>query len=455
MSSLDEERVRREKHRQRKAGMEHFSALSVQRDTKQWKGAVSMKRVLLVLLTLALMTGRTGGGTAVKPIRANEAEKVTMAPVERTAELEEAYADFAVELLRAGRAEGKNTLMSPLSVTLALGMTAMGAEGDTAAEFEQVFGMDKETLGSYCRALMKDYAELGGSSETNLVNSLWCDPDLTLNDSFVNTCAENFAAELFHADLQNADTVKEVNKWVKEATRGMIPKVVDRFDDQAVLALINAVYFKNQFLHPFKTPTWEWTIDFQNADGTVSQPQGMSNGERSEIYLSHENGQGVVMPYDDGKLGLLLMLPDEGVSLTDYLSGWDGQTVSGLLNAQTERRVDLRVPKFKAEWSGELSDELIALGLANAFDAGKADFTAMGSSENGPLYIGGVIHKTAFEVNEKGTEAAAVTAVIMEATAAMPQDDLIVLRFDRPFVYGIVDLQTGAPLFLGTMEQMD
>lgn len=418
-----------------------------------------MRHMIAALLALVMLAGCTGGGsadgTAVKPIRADKGEEVKLPPAQRGSEAEEGYANFAVDLLRASRTEGENTLLSPLSVTLALGMTAMGASGDTAAEFQRVFGMDQETLGSYCLALRKDYADLGGSSETNLVNSLWCDPDLTLNDAFVKTCQNYFDAELFQADLQNANTVKEVNKWVKEATRDMIPKVVERFDDDAVLALINAVYFKNQFSRPFKTPTHEWTIDFQNADGTTSQPQGMSNGERNEIYLCHDNAQGVVMPYDDGKLGLLLMLPGEDVSLTDYLSGWNGQTISGLLKDQEERRVALTVPKFKAEWDGELSNALTALGLAVAFDPDAADFTAMGRSENGPLYIGQVIHKTAFEVNEKGTEAAAVTAVIMDAAAAMPPDDLIVLRFDRPFVYGIVDLETGAPLFLGTMEKMD
>lgn len=413
-----------------------------------------MKRVLTIMLALALLTGCTGGGTGAKPIRSKGSEKVELEPAERTAELEEAYAGFAVDLLRASRAEGKNTLMSPLSVTLALGMTAMGGSGNTAAEFAQVLGMDQETLAGYCLSLMKDYSKLGGSSETNLVNSLWCDEDLTLNDPFVKTCEDSFDAELFHADLQSPETVKAVNDWVDRATRGMIPKLVERFDDSAVLTLINAVYFKNQFARPFEEPTHEWFIDFQNADGTVSQPQGMSNGERDEIYLSHENGQGVVMPYDDEKLGLLLMLPDEGVSLTDYLSGWDGKTISELLKAQTEREVVLSVPKFKAEWDGDLKDALAALGLVDAFDPDAADFTAMGSSENGPLYIGSVIHKTAFEVNEKGTEAAAVTAVMLFCGAAMLPDDLIILRFDRPFVYGIVDLETGAPLFLGTMEQM-
>ncbi len=416
-----------------------------------------MRRVLTMLLALAMLVGCHAGGktpaATPEPIRAEGT--VDLFPAQPTEENDAAYADFALKLLRQGRTEGENTLLSPLSVTLALGMTSAGAAGDTAEEFAGLFGMEPGALRAYCLALMEAYSDLPGSTQTNLVNSLWCDPDLTLNDPFVLTCQNYFDAQLFHADLQSPDTVQAVNNWVSEATRGMIPQVVERFDDQAALALINAVYFKNQFQNPFATPAWEWTLDFHNADGTVAQPQGMSNGEREELYLTHDKGQGVVLPYDDGRLGLLLMLPDEGVSLTDYLSGWDGSTIATLLNDQTLTKVVLQVPKFKAEWSGELADVLKALGLTDAFDSDKADFSLMGHSENGPLYIGQVIHKTAFEVNEKGTEAAAVTAAVMDCGGVMPPDDLIYLTFDRPFVYGIVDLDTGAPLFLGTLEHLD
>lgn len=432
-----------------------------------------MKKLLAILLVMAFLTGCTGGGPAAQSDPTALPTDPTAPPPEETAQPDptqpprdlavpanaaEGYAHFSLELLRASRKEGKNLLLSPLSVTLALGMTAMGAEGDTAAAFEEVLGMDKATLAAYCAGLMADYGDLGGSSETNLVNSLWCDPELTLKDSFAQTCEDSFGAEVFHADLQDPATVGQMNGWVKEATRGMIPQVVNEFDPDAVLALVNAIYFKNQFARPFREPSHEWTIDFQNADGTVSQPQGMSNDQRKETYLFHDNGRGVVLPYDDGKLGLLLMLPNEGVSLTDYLAGWDCKTIPALLENQAERTVELHVPKFKAKWDGDLRPVLEGMGLAAACDSETADFTAMGRcADDRPLFIGGVIHKTAFEVNEKGTEAAAVTAVVMYRGTGMPTvpEDLIILHFDRPFVYGIVDLATGAPLFLGTMERMD
>ena len=128
--------------------------------------------------------------------------------------------------------------------------------------------------------------------------------------------------------------------------------------------------------------------------------------------------------------------------------------MKNLLDGREERRVSLTVPKYELEWSGSLAEVLPEMGLSGAFDVAAADFSAMGHSDNGPLFIGDVIHKTALKVNEKGTEAAAVTAVVMEAGADMPTD-LIELRFDRPFVCGIVDLESGAPLFLGTVETLN
>jgi len=414
------------------------------------------KRLLALTLSLSLLSACAAGAGVpeLEPIEAQGTVTVDLFPAQRTTEYDTAFSQFAADLLRQSRKEGKNTLLSPLSVALALGMTSAGASGDTAQEFANLFGIDQGALTSYCLSLMKDYSSLGGSTESTLVNSLWCDPDLALKDEFVLTCQNYFAAQLYHADLQDSATVQAVNDWVSQATRGLIPDVVDRFSDEAVLALVNAVYLKNQFERPFETPQSEWTMDFTAADGTVSQPRGMSNGTRTEQFIAAQDGRGVVLPYDDGRLGLLLMLPDEGISLTDYLASWTGETVKYLLDARTETQVSLTVPKFKTDWSASLANILAQMGLEDAFDPYKADFTAMGECETGPLYIGDVIHKTAFELNEKGTEAAAVTVVEMNCGAAMPPEDLVVLRFDRPFVYGIVDLETGTPLFLGTAENL-
>ena len=348
------------------------------------------KRLIPLLLSLALLAGCTPGTAGKAKVQPQPIEAlgiVDLFPAERTAEKDNAFSQFSVELLRRSRNEGENTLLSPLSVALALGMTSAGASGDTAQEFADLFGLDLGELLSYCLALMEDYGDLGGSTESTLVNSLWCDPDLTLENEFIITCREYFDAQLYHLDLQDPAAAKAVNGWAKEATRGLIPQVVEEFDEDAVLALVNAVYLKNRFERPFETPHSEWTMDFTAQDGTITQPKGMSNGERRETYLSHAGGQGVVLPYDDGRLGLLLMLPEEGTTLTDYLATWTGETVKGLLEGQTEALVDLAVPKFKTEWAHSLNDTLADMGLAGAFDGNTADFTGWEGRQPGTPFV--------------------------------------------------------------------
>lgn len=415
-------------------------------------------RLLSSLLVFSLLAGCAGAlvqpqGT-LKPLPTPQGTLPPVEPLVITEGTHEGYQSFALELLRQTHGEGENVLVSPLSVTLALGMTANGAAEGTLKEFETLFGLSREDLNSLCARFMADYAQLGGSTEATLVNSLWADPELTLANGFVLRCQDTYKAQLFQQDLQDPAAVQAVNGWVSEATRGLIPKVVEKFDEDAVLALVNAVYLKNKFQRPFEAPFSDWEMDFTAADGTVTHPKGMHNGTRNEEYISAENGQGVLLPYDDGRLGLLLMLPEEGTSLTDYLAGWDSNTVAQLLSSRETALVSLTCPKFKTEWGGSLAAALTAMGLEGAFDPDRADFSAMGSTAKGyPLYISDVVHKTAFELNEKGTEAAAVTAVMMaEATAVMDPPQPIVLRFDRPFLYGIVDMETGTPLFLGTME---
>ncbi|MCI9403687.1 MAG: serine protease [Oscillospiraceae bacterium] len=416
--------------------------------------------ILSLLLALSILTGcaAAGASTPIQPV-SPPSPAPSLAPVGQAVcfseGLGDAYNDYALRLFRSSRSEGKNTLLSPLSLTLALGMTANGAQGDTLEAFEGLFGMSRDTLNSLCLRFLSDYSQLEGSTRSTLVNSLWADPDIALLDEFVLRCTDTYNAQLFHMDLQDPATVDLVNQWAREMTNGLIPSVVDEFDPDAVLALINAVYLKNAFARPFEEPHSDWEMDFTTADGTISHPKGMCNGTRQESYIEADNGRGVVLPYDDGRLGLLLMLPEEGLSLTDYLAGWNGSTIPDLLSAQRDTKVRLTMPKFKVEWSASLASTLSALGLEAAFDPDRADFSPMGTFEdpNTTLYIGDVIHKTAFEVNEKGTEAAAVTAVIMEkATAVMPIDEPVLLTLDRPFVYAIIDLELDTPLFLGTLE---
>jgi len=352
------------------------------------------------------------------------------------------------------RTEGENTLISPLSVLLCLSMCANGAEGDTLQAFLDTLGggVTLEELNANCASLVEDYLNLEGSTQCNIAGSLWLDEQLLQADEdFLARCAAAYRAGVYQADLSAQQTVKQVNQWVKEQTQEMIDGILDKpLSEDAALMLVNALYLKNAWQREFDPrDTWE-EGQFYPASGETQTCSYLCNGTRTERYFATELGRGVVLPYDDGRLGFLALLPEDG-DLTACLEQWDGGTLPGLLAAAEDTRLLLRMPKFEAEWGGGLTDALAALGLDVAFDPAQADFSGMGQAVQ-PLFLSSVLHKTRIKVNEKGTEAAAVTAAIMECAAAAPMEEPEKLILDRPFLYGIVDLERGVPLFLGAFE---
>ena len=362
-----------------------------------------------------------------------------------------ALSEFGLDLLKTARQEGEGTLLSPLSAALALSMAANGADGETLDQFREVLGdgASLEALNVSCSALMKLYGGLGGSTECSIADSLWLDGRLEANELFLSRCTAFYGARLYQADLDTDGARRAVNNWVGEVTRGLIPEVLAETPaPETVLLLVNALYLKNAWASEFD-PLDTRPGDFTAADGSEAETDFLSNGLRAEQYFAAEGAAGVVLPYDDGRLGFLAVLPDG--ELDAWLETLDGDTLPALLAAAEEERVLLRLPKFEAEWGGELSDALAAMGLETAFDSGRADFSALGTAPDGPLYVSSVVHKARIEVNEKGTEAAAATVVEVEDAAA--PTDYRELVLDRPFCYAVVDLERGVPLFLGTFER--
>lgn len=408
-----------------------------------------MKRNSVLALALSLALLAAGCSAQGSPLKLQDAD---LPPVEPaiSQQADQAFAQLAVELLKGAREGGEDALVSPLSVLMALAMTANGADGETLAAFEQVLGggVDLDTLNANCASLIQDYAALGGSTQANLANSLWLDEGRKADPDFLQRCADTYGAGLFSVDLDTQKAVNQINSWVSEQTREKIQSIIEEPPSgDAALILVNAVYLKN---------AWQQEFDAQNTHPGVFYPeQGgeitvefLSNGVRSEQYLSTGRETGVILPYDDGRLAFLAVMPTSG-NLSEYLAGWDGGTVAGLLDGAEETRLSLQMPKFEAEWGGELSELLAQMGLESAFQPDRADFSRMSESEE-DFYLSSVLHKTRLEVHEKGTEAAAVTAVMVECTSAAPVMEYESLRLERPFVYAIVDLQRQLPLFLGT-----
>ncbi|WP_297241515.1 serpin family protein [uncultured Flavonifractor sp.] len=418
-----------------------------------------MKRKLLaLLLPLALLAGcganpsapRVAGAVSLIP----EHEAGDKGDFQTQPQADAAIGNLGANLLRAVRRPGENTLLSPLSVTLALSMTANGAAGDTRAEFEALLGTDVDALNENAASLLADYLTLEGSTQSAIANSLWVDEMLTANDLFLERCAAFYEAGVYQADLGAERTRNAVNDWIDQVTRGMIPQMLQKpLAEDTALLLVNALYLKNTWAEEFD-PNDTNTHPFTAADGTVTDTDFLSNGVWTEGYFRTETAAGVVLPYDDGRLAFVAVLPDG--ELDSWLEELDGETFSHLLESAEDTLVYLRMPKFEAEWGGSLSRALKELGLESAFDPSRADFSALGSVEGGlPLFVGSVDHRAKIEVNEKGTEAAAATVVAVPAGAEAEPMEPVELCLDRPFCYAVVDLERGVPLFLGTFETVE
>lgn len=411
-----------------------------------------MKKLLsLSLAALLGLAPLSGCAAQAQPVTA-PAVTVTAAP---SARADAALASLGLELVKATRGEG-GTLLSPLSIALALAMAANGAQGETLAQLENLLAGegDLAELNAACAYWMEKYTDLGGSSKSSIANSLWLDPDGQIKDSFTGTCQGIFDAQVFHARLSDPAIVGELNGWVSEHTGKMIPKLIDRpFSGDAAALLVNALYLENQWASPFD-PNDNRDRDFTHAGGGTEKVAFLQKSHTSLRYLEAGGAQGVVLPYDDGKLGFFALMPDlspDAPELGDWLAGLDGETLTGLLTSAEERTfLTLALPKFEAEWKGALQDLLAGMGAELAFTPG-ADFSTLGDHPDG-YYIGQVLHATKLEVNEKGTKAAAATAAVMACGTAMPPEDAVTLILDHPFLYGIADLETGVPLFLGTFE---
>ena len=428
-----------------------------------------MKRTLSLLLACALGLGLLSGCAQASAAKELTAPKLSVNP-SNSEEVNGALAGFGLELLKKTRdANGEtamnsdmdhvpfSTLVSPLSAALALSMTANGAAGNTLAQFQDVLGggVDLVELNTACAQLMADYQGLGGSTKCAIANSLWVDPEGQIKDEFIGQCRGIYDAQIFQGELSAPGIVGDLNGWVSKHTNKMIPSIIDKpFEQNTALLLVNALYLKNKWLQGFD-PRATREMDFHHAGGPDSRMEFLSKHSTELSYLQGKGAQGVVLPYDDGRLAFVAILPDlypDSPDFGQWLNNLEGNSLSQLINNREDATfLSFAMPKFSAEWKGNLEDTLPLLGLEDAFVPGAADFSSLGDSPEG-YYISQVIHATKIEVNEKGTEATAATVVDTLGGIAAPPQEGITLVLDRPFLYGIVDLYTGVPLFLGTYE---
>lgn len=395
------------------------------------------KRIAALFLTLLLLTG-CGGPKNLAP-------KQTAAAGEVPAPDAEALTDFSLDLLRENW--GENVLISPLSILCALGMTANGAAGETLAQMEDVLGVPAARLNEDLGAWTGSYAE---DETLKLANSLWFRDDGSFHpkEAFLETAGKVYGAEVFPSKL-SAETAGQINQWVKKHTDGMIERIIEEIPEEAVLYLINALSLDAEWEKIYRQDQVR-DREFTTEEG-IKQPAELMYSSEG-LYMKDDHAQGFLKPYKGGRWAFGAILPEEGLSLKDYAESLTGARLRELLDAE-EASVDTGIPKFKAACSLTLNDSLTALGMPDAFDISRADFSGMGISDAGPLYISKVLHKTAIEVDERGTKAGAATAV--EASGGGAPDTIPKVILNRPFLYMLVDLETNFPVFIGAVTTLE
>lgn len=360
-------------------------------------------------------------------------------------EFKAAASSFATEIFKDNYSKGKTTLVSPLSVLTALALVQNGAQGNTLAQLEQALGgLDCDTLNAYMRAYCDFLTE---SDELKIANSVWTDSSAKAKRAFLQKAVDSYSAQIFSAPLSSKKTVSSINSWVKKNTDGMIPKIIEDADRDAVMMLINAVAFEAKWETPYTNDDIE-KLEFNSYSGKSKKTEFMCSTE--SVYLSDSDAVGFMKPYKNGRFAFAALLPDENTGIDDYVASLSGDKLMKIFSsAKRGNEVNVKMPKFKAEYSTQLIDTLKKMGVKDAFDNKTADFSSL--VENRDAYIATVVHKTFIEVDENGTRAAASTLVGADTMSLMEPYSVFL---NRPFVYMIVDTETNLPLFIGVQTEI-
>ena len=383
------------------------------------------------------------GGRDDLPALLTAAERQTMA----------ASTDFGLALFRRvnGRREGRNVFISPYSAAVALGMTLGGAAGETADAMARTLGVSGRPLGeiqaSY-RALAQRLADADTGVRFVSANAIWYNRDMPFHQAFFDSTTRYFGAEVTPLDFRDArGSLDRINGWAREKTNGRIEKVLDeiRADDQAMF-LMNALYFRADWTSQFASPSTR-PASFTRANGTT-QTVDMMTQRNDYGYWEGPDLTAVELPYGSGAYRMLVLVPARGRPVDALVGFLDGARWRQLLDSLRPTDMQLHLPKFTMRYEDEWKDVLSVMGMGIAFQEGRADFSRM-SPRGRDMFIEFVKQNTFVAVNERGTEAGAVTTVGVGVTS-MPRE----VRVDRAFAFVIHERTTGAVLFAGKVAEI-
>lgn len=347
-----------------------------------------------------------------------------------------------------------NVVLSPLSASMALGMTMHGAAAGTRSAMRATLGLsasasDAEVAGGY-RDLQRLLPTLDSSVTMTSANAIWYRQGFPFDAAYLQATTDYFGATVTGADFSAPSTLAAINDWATSATKGRIPKVLESIQPQQVMFLLNALYFKGAWRTRFNTAD-TYTSSFRQGNGqTVAVPFMTRTGGSGVRFRATDRYSALELPYGNGAFVMDLFVPADGVTLAELTtvlsgSGWQ-QAVEAMTPAPS---VSIALPRFRVNTTAQLKAPLSALGMGVAFAPGAADFTGMSSARGKELYLDFVKQDAMIEVTEVGTTAAAVTTIGVGVTSAGPG-----FRADRPFLFAIREKLSNTMFFVGAVQQI-
>jgi serpin B len=345
----------------------------------------------------------------------------------------------------------RNIFISPLSVSMALGMTLNGPDGETYTAMQQTLefeGMTNQEINEAYQSLIDLLINLDDKVLFEIANSIWYRNTFNVKQDFLETNQEYFDAEIAALDFNDPASVDIINNWVSEKTHDKIEKIINSIDPLTVMFLINAIYFKGTWQYEFDKENTEDDVFNLSGGGTVDCKMMKIRGRFD--YYEDDDVQIIDLPYGDGDFSMTIFLPKPGVDIDEFTGALDESRWQNYLTSLNSDSGTLELPKFKLEYKLKMNDVLKALGMSIAFDPQQADFSRI--NPNVELYISKVLHKTFVQVDEEGTEAAAVTVVAINFTS-IGGDEEFYMTVNHPFMFVIREHHSETILFIGKMIQ--
>lgn len=419
------------------------------------------KRNILALISLILVSVMLFSLTACTAAKAETvdlmdgitAKTVNGKDIDDT--FKNAHISFSAELFKQSF-DGENTLISPLSVMIALGMLGNGLEGESAEQLEDLFGgIESDELSKYLYTYVNRLPN-GEKYSLDFANSVWMtDAEVyEVKESFLQALCDYYNAEAFKGDLQSEDVLDDINGWIEEKTDGTIEKILDEVDGTAVMLLINTLLFEADWAETYE--------EYQINDGVFTTENGEENKvsmmySDESVYLEGDNVTGFMKPYANRKYSFAALLPNEGVTLAELVQSLDGEALASLISSRFDKVVHAAIPEFEYDFDIGMNDALKEMGLIAPFDTENSeDFVGIyADAAKHQFHISRVLHKTHIELTPVGTKAGAATVVeIADKAEDIMISDVKEVYLDRPFVYMIVDTDTNLPVFIGAVTDI-